>query len=98
MSEPSEGGFNVNDFVWVRLTELGWKVYDDRHRQLGLDPAPYRRHIGGPEGFQRFQLWDLMATFGPHMVMGLDCHFFDRLTIWFNDPAAVSPSSGTRET
>lgn len=83
---------NINDYVWVRLTGFGWKVFDDNHRALGLDPAPYRAIIGAPDGWQRFQLWHLMEVFGPHCHLGLDSGFFDRQQVWFKPPPELRPT------
>lgn len=79
----AEVGANLNDYVWVRLTELGRKI----HRQqfdaamkgyLSLAGLEYRppQHVAG---WDRFQLWDLMALYGPHMYNGAPQVFADNM-------------------
>lgn len=78
--------FNTNDYVWVRLNDLGWRVFDEDHTHLGLDPAPYRKIVttNNPE-YQRFQLHELMHIFGPQMSLGFNVPFKDNV-IYFEDP------------
>ena len=77
---------NVNDFVWVRLNELGWKVFDDYYRAHGVDPAGVRSHlVDGPGGWQRFQLHELMHIFGPVSYNGASI-VFDRNVVLTEQP------------
>ncbi len=68
---------NINDYVWVRLNEHGWAVFDGYHERLGLDPAHYRAHVETSGDWQRFQLWELMHIFGEQSRNGLGA-MFDR--------------------
>ena len=49
---------NINEYVWVRLTDAGY----ERHTPYSWDEAG--------NGWYRFQLWDLMAIFGRHLHIG----------------------------
>lgn len=68
---------NFNDPVKVRLTPSGRAVLMDQHNELD-QYLRKRGHKGleqfrcsvDEEGYSTFQIWQLMQTFGPHMVMG----------------------------
>lgn len=64
---------NINDSVWVRLTDAGRRIHREHHEELsdfatnnGGHPIPYEPP---PEidGFCKFQLWMLMDIFGYHV-------------------------------
>lgn len=63
---------NVNDHVKVKLTDHGRQILQDLHDHM------YRNSLGAPpyvppeekEGWSTWQIWDLMSTFGPHIMMG----------------------------
>ena len=64
--------FNINDCVWLRLTDDGREVhrsyYADLMKSAGLDlPTPPLHEV---HGCVRFQLWQAMHVFGPHMYLG----------------------------
>lgn len=55
--------FNINDYVYVKLTERGKKVYLEHYAKYN-DPkikAPHRNKIDSKLGFQ---LYELMIIFG----------------------------------
>lgn len=66
--------FNANNYVRVRLTEHGREVYrqqvDEMNtyiRKLNPDVELFPYEVIEDDGWSRWQLWDLMKTFGPHM-------------------------------
>jgi len=67
---------NVNDDVWVELTPCGeelWaKRWDETARVYGETGVPKSIREGHtePNGRVRFQIHDLMLTFGSVMFMG----------------------------
>ncbi|OGZ12418.1 MAG: hypothetical protein A3D67_00735 [Candidatus Lloydbacteria bacterium RIFCSPHIGHO2_02_FULL_51_22] len=86
---PTEIGmflFNTNGNVEVRLTEEGYKAYDEYRRRTLVDvsattQSPDRNMAikaierilelkKDAEGWHTFQLADLMCIFGPGMRMG----------------------------
>jgi hypothetical protein len=62
--------FNINDDVKVRLTPYGLKVHAAHWAPYHSESAPYCPPKIDSEGYSKFQLWDLMAIFGPSMYMG----------------------------
>jgi hypothetical protein len=56
--------FNINDHVWVKLTDHGGEVY--RAHFVG-ENVPL---LFGHEGYARFQMWQLMSIFGKAMYNG----------------------------
>lgn len=52
--------FNINDYVWVRMTERGERVVN-----AGVVPRP------DDEGWRKMQLWAVMSAFGEHTYMGV---------------------------
>jgi hypothetical protein len=64
---------NINEWVWVRLTEDGLR----HHR-----PTEYE-DVGN--GWSRFQMWDLMATYGRHLHLGSG-PLFEKNEVHFTKP------------
>lgn len=63
--------FNVNDKVRIKLLPRGVEMFDQYHRGLGLDPAPYwKMHPPDADGWREFQAWEMMHLFGGAMMMG----------------------------
>lgn len=68
--------FNVNQTVYVKLTDKGRRILRENHvKRLGRYPLRYEEPKVDAEGYTRFQLWVLMQEFGPHMRLGLDPFF-----------------------
>ena len=57
--------FNVNNYVRVKLTEVGKNILE----------AEEIKYLPDEEGFVRFQMWELMQIFGNHMWNGCDIPF-----------------------
>jgi hypothetical protein len=78
--------FNINDTVKVKLTEDGKETLINHHRRL---KANIERHTNIPEptvdldkllktdeeGYQSFQIWNLMNIFGSETRMGVNAQF-----------------------
>ena len=71
--------FNVNHSVFVRLTEQGRLLHRQEHDALNdhlrsvssrAKPYEYRPPIEDDLGWSKWQLWELMASFGEHMFNG----------------------------
>lgn len=62
MSDPQWIEFNANEFVRIRLTDLGRRVWHDRH-QGKLDAKVSH------DGWLEVQLCTAMTVFGPHLKL-----------------------------
>lgn len=62
--------FNVNDHVRVQLTDLGRQIHRDYWTPFCLSGYPYKAPEEDAQGWSKFQLWDLMKTFGKHLGNG----------------------------
>jgi repressor LexA len=65
--------FNVNGYVWVKLTPAGLKILENAHNWLRAS-FPNLPEFTPPEtdsdGFTKYQLWSLMNDFGQYMRLG----------------------------
>jgi hypothetical protein len=61
--------FNVNHFVWVRLTDVGLKHLRTPEHEWRL------KFLRTEDGWSQWQLWDLMYVFGPLMGNGFPVPF-----------------------
>lgn len=84
---------NTNEMVQVQLTDFGWTLLHDYYRTLDLDPAPYVQRVrhGSADGWQTFQLWELMEIFGPKIHNGAQPPFERNVIRIRERPPAVSP-------
>jgi hypothetical protein len=73
-SYPIQGGFvkqfNINGYVHVKLTDYGRKIHKERDDEF-RKRFPMCRTIYIPpeeekDGWSKWQMWDLMETFGEH--------------------------------
>jgi hypothetical protein len=66
--------FNANQYIYVRLTELGVQLLRDQAAELRqrypFITTPLWEPVPDERGFYEFQLWDFMATFGPSSGLG----------------------------
>jgi hypothetical protein len=84
---------NVNEYVKVKLNDLGISILKERHDELNK-----RIHANGgkgfgefelkvdEEGYTKFPLWDLMNTFGHAMVIGFDVPFETDIIVTKGEP------------
>ena len=70
--------FNINDYVWVKITPEGRKIMNDRLAKLSrfspVSLKPLEISVDR-SGFTKFQLWDLMSIFGEHIYNGCNVPF-----------------------
>lgn len=62
---------NMNEYVWVRLTEDGHLTYLDFYLNLGIEPPSLYIF----NGWARFQIWELMYIFGADCYHGSRTQF-----------------------
>lgn len=85
--------FNVNEVVRVQLTDIGraaHKAYWEPFSGGKYQPAKTDE-----DGWSEFQLWDLMALFGPKMTMGMSVPFSTNIEFKTASPPsrALSPET-----
>lgn len=61
--------FNVNSYVYVKLTQKGLDILKKEHEELmsfygALAQRDFLPPNTNSDGYSKFQLWSLMATFG----------------------------------
>lgn len=71
---------NLNDYVWVQLTDAGRDIHRKNHAALfsgyvsrlpDFVVPKYVPPTEDAEGWSKWQLWVLMAEFGAHMHIGM---------------------------
>lgn len=70
--------FNLNEYVRVKLTQRGRNIHRQQwHAVMDGLRTKYEYHDPDEDkdGWSKWQGWDLMQTFGPHMGMGVDLPF-----------------------
>lgn len=78
---------NINNTVWVKLTDIGRDIYFHQYDELN---RLARRIIMEPkypteiDGYFEEQLWCLFEIFGPHINMGTEMPF--EMEIYLTDP------------
>ena len=80
--------FNVNDSVRVKLNDRGVKILRERHDELRKrlpSVGNFTLPAVDENGWSKFQLWDLMRIFGPHISLGMVTPF--DTTIEIPEPA-----------
>lgn len=66
--------FNINYYVKVKLTKTGRDILkNDPMRTLSVDEDE--------NGYSKWQMWDLMATFGKYIHMGGNLPFETNIII-----------------
>jgi len=73
--------FNVNDYIYVKITEEGHKIYEEYIEKLTNEIREYfpkSKNLELPlansdkNGWTKFQLWNFMQIFGEHFHIGVD--------------------------
>lgn len=83
--------FNINNYVRVKLTPLGREIYRERRRDFKrlLEKQCVKVKLADSmlvedeEGWSKWQLWNLMEVFGPHVGLGSDPVFQTEIDILF---------------
>lgn len=84
---------NINDFVWVRLTQRGRDIDRAAHERLrAIAPIVGPYVDGAKNGWSQFQLYQLMYYFGQDCYMGADLPFETEISLV--DPNADSNAEG----
>ena len=73
--------FNINNEVRVKLNDQGRKIYADRYSAIGSFQTKAKEDA---EGWSVWQLWYLMAVFGPHISLSQTPPFETEIEIMEN--------------
>lgn len=81
--------FNLNDYIFVKLTDLGYQRLADLHNDLMIKldkdddfkDAQYYKNKADSDGYTKFQAWSFMSDFGS--VSGLTMPQYYHLDILF---------------
>ena len=77
--------FNINDNVRVQLTPYGREVHKEYWGKiLKGSSLKYILPNEDENGWSTWQLWDLMATFGPGLRLGFETPFKTEIEICEN--------------
>ncbi len=75
--------FNLNDYVWVRLTEHALKILEENLAESclpeNMEELVRSKWVPDEEGYVMFQMWELCREFGQHMYNGCKQLFVDNL-------------------
>ena len=85
----SQETFDVNHWVQVRLTPRGRELHRQNWEAIFQNipnASPYSPPQEDGDGWSRWQLWELMKVFGPHINLGAQLPFqpemrFEKLDI-----------------
>lgn len=73
--------FNLNDYVWVRLTEHARHVLEenllDSRLPENMEELVRSKWVPDEKGYVKFQMWELCREFGQHMYNGCKQLFVD---------------------
>ena len=68
-----ETKINLNDYVKVKLTDLGKDIYyhrfDEMNQKWGRQVCKPSFPKEDADGYTSFQLWDFIQLYGPHIGM-----------------------------
>lgn len=75
--------FNINDYVKVKLTDHGREIHKQQYEQWFKDMPwyEYTPPQEDAEGWSKWQMWDLMQTFGAVLYNGCKLPFETEIEI-----------------
>lgn len=76
--------FNINDYVKVKLNDLGHRIMADNHKMIYKDyhhPPEFSPPKIDADGYCKFQCWDFMWEFGRQMMLGFEMPFDSEIII-----------------
>lgn len=78
---------NLNNYVTLKITERGLRVFREYHDRMGLDWEPYAKMNGEAKrgATWRMQMWQVMQIFGPSIYLGCDPPFDTNIVIETED-------------
>lgn len=94
--EPSaKQKVNINDEVFVRLTSAGAAAWNEYWRATSPEGVPdsIRKGAEYQSGYTKFQIWEMMAIFGPDCFNGSNRLPFVNNELWFDIASKLSKLS-----
>jgi repressor LexA len=83
--------FNANEYVRVKLTDLGLRLLREKHGAFRAQHPKFIREFVPPavdeEGYSKFQLWALMQDLGEHVGLGKALPFDCNILFGVNEKA-----------
>lgn len=76
--------FNINNYVRVKLNDQGRKICKDYHDNLFKNSRmkpEYTPPAEDDDGWSKWQMWELMQKFGPHIYLGGEVPFDTQIEI-----------------
>ena len=70
--------FNINEYVWVKLTKHGKEAMERNHKQFWGGAGIYQiftPKLEDKDGWSKWQMWNLMEEFGNDIRLGGDNPF-----------------------
>lgn len=70
--------FNINEYVSVKLNDIGRQILRNRHAELKarFPKLPdYTEPEVDADGYTKFRLWHLMDVFGSQTKLGMELPF-----------------------
>lgn len=71
--------FNVNNYVRIKLTDYGKEIlrkrFDEMHEKFPKAFKKFRTPKEDADGWSKWQMWDLMNTFGDYVSLGMEVPF-----------------------
>ena len=81
-------GYNINNYVWVKLTEDGYRhLVNERDKLVARNPRlqPYtvegEKAKADEDGYRKFPLWEVMQIFGNRMAPGRPMPFDSQMRL-----------------
>jgi len=71
--------FNINDYVMIKITEMGDFIYyhqhDELNRSMGKEFVKPKYPVKDEDGYTRIQMWQVMEIFGGYLANGVAVPF-----------------------
>lgn len=81
--------FNINDYVWVKLTPYGKDALRKKHEELFSKTYPYVPPKEDSDGWSRWQMWDLMSQLGSTIWHGGKEPFHTQIRVEIKEPESA---------
>ena len=73
--------FNMNNYIYVKLTQTGHDELKRQHIAFLGDKWPYIAPVEDEEGYSRWQMWDIMNKLGELLANGVEPAFMPIIKI-----------------